>query len=273
MDIQVTLEIVKKLFDFLKESFKELSPVAKAISTLIVLLAFVGVLILITSGCSLPTFLVVMLTIILMATFVIWIAYRLDQLRERDTQLIHTEVNSLEKVVSSAREVIEKLLETVQTTAQKGKLEDARDQLGNHLQTLGSIAEEFSIWKEAEIWLKNNQKHLVEIAIKEFSAKHPDLKNKGRSLDSGKKTKGFEKSIDRHVQWVLKLLRLGTDKIPLHESPVITERYAYREIFEYLRDEVKNNNKSLLSASAKEAIVGRLQILIDTYSPDVSKEK
>jgi hypothetical protein len=275
-DNNIDPETSKTLSSLLKENFKKLSPVEKAISTLIILLAFIGAPILLISKCSLSAFLGVMAVIILMAILINLIAYHFQQRREHDAQVIriHKEVqsdleelinvNSLKEILSIAKKVIERLTETVETTEQKIGLMEKLEKLDNYLKTLVTIREEFSIWEEAEIWLRNNQESLVKTAIGQFSVKHPDLKNPGRSLDSDEKTKGFEESINRHVQWALKVLGFGTVRIPLHESPVIPERYAYREIFEYLKNEVEKNKKP--SAEAKEAIIGRLEFLINEYS-------
>ncbi|BAP55964.1 hypothetical protein THII_1667 [Thioploca ingrica] len=261
--------IVKMLSKSLATGFPGLPPVAKTISILMILIVFCILLISPFFGCAgISALIIVMAAIILMAIFIALIGYyfQWDEAMQREAmqrEAIHSNVKSLKEGFSITKKIIERIME-IGTIAQKGELKEKIDKLDDYLKNLDNIAEGFSIWKEAEIWLRDNQELLVKIAIRKFSAQHPELKNPGRSLDSDEKTKEFEKSIDKHVEWILKLLSLGTDRIPLNENPVISERFAYKEIFEYLRDEVKKNKKP--SSDAQEAVVGRLEILIKRFN-------
>jgi len=275
-DNNIDPETSKTLSSLLKENFKKLSPVEIAISTLIVLLASIGTPILLIFGCSLSAFLGVMAAIILMAILINLTAYHFQQRREHDAQVIriHKEVqkdlkelinvNSLKEVLSIVKKIIERLTETVETAEQKIRLKEKAAKLEKCLETSG-IPENFSIWKEAGFWLKDNQEQLVKIAIENFSAEHPELKNPGRSLGSNERIKGFEENINRYVQWILKALNLGYSGIPLNDESLVIDKQYYREIFDYLKKEVKKQ-KTPPSVEAVGRVVYLLEILVNKCS-------
>jgi hypothetical protein len=169
--------------------------------------------------------------------------------------------NSLKDILLIAKEVFEEFSKNTSGDQQyllKGKIA----QLSAHLEKLDSITPNFSIWAEAENWLRKNQKRLVPIAIEGCLKKYSELTNPGRNLDLPEKVTKFEENINNYILWILTLLEKQTDEIHLDELPIIPEKMLYKDVFLHIIEAVRNSRESP-SEAAKNAIVGRLNLLIE----------
>ena len=172
--------------------------------------------------------------------------------------------NSIKDVLLATKSLIEELSKNTPIDRQL-KLKEKIAQLSAHLETLNSVAINVSVWNEAAIWLRENQKHLVDTAVEEGLKKHAELKNLGRSLDSPEKITKFKENVNNYLFWVLTLLEKKTDKIPLDETPIIPDESIYNGVFVHITEAVRNH-ETTLSEIAKNVIATRLKLLVEKFS-------
>jgi TIR domain len=174
-------------------------------------------------------------------------------------------VNSVKDILIAIKKVIEDISETV-TGDEQIKLKKNVSLLITRLDMLNDIACDISIWNEAGIWLKNNQKRLVSTVVDSCLKEHSELLNLGRSLDSPKKRDEFQKNIDNYISWVLLLIEKQSDRITLNERPVIPDKQIYIAIFNSIIESVVNCDSPSPSRSAKSVIEDRVRNLIEKFN-------
>jgi len=276
-------EVVQTLSGILIAEFAKLPPVARVISILMILIAFISLLIVPVFWCSWSAFLVAMAVIILMPILIYGIEYFFQQRSEHDAQVIDTckEIqrslrrlinpkasSSIIAILPVVGEILQQVSKCLKNPKQRGEADKKLTGLLNRLKEIiaesKDVADQVAIWLEAGDWLEKHRNELIGKAVDVVSKKHPWLvENKKEQLKDG---------VYEHIKWVQENLgnagnllavfkELDISKLDL---PLRGESYVYCETFEFLEKEITNQEN--LPLTAKEVLLDFIGELISEYN-------
>lgn len=282
-DINSNPKVVQTLSGILIAEFAKLPPVAKVISILMILIAFISLLIVPVFWCSWSAFLVAMAVIILTPILIYGIEYYFKQQNEHDAQVINAckEIqkslrrlinpkasSSIIAILPVVGEILQQVSKCLKNPKQQREADEKLTGLLNRLKEIiaesKDVVDQVAIWLETGRWLEQHRNELIDKAVDEVSQKYPWLvENKKEQLKNGvyEHIKWVQENLDNADNFLAVFKELDISKLDL---PLRGESYVYCETFEFLEKEITNQKN--LPPTAKEVLLDFIRELISEYN-------